>query len=158
MFNDEQIQTVINLLHSKYHRMDLSVYILKNKWQSLLYYNLLGKEQIKYVFKKLTSGISLHKHNIIFIYPFNYKYDYTYINKLNTIMTIYHEIRHQYQKRYLPIKYSKYNLCPKYGLNSDMYYKQWEEKDADGFSKQTILNNYKIISNIVDYYHWKIKV
>lgn len=156
ILSNNQIQDLINLLHKKYRNMDIKVYILKNKWQSLIYYPIFKKLQTEYIFKKLTYGIALYKYNKIFLFPFNYKMKDKKIKALNVIATIYHEIRHKYQEKNFPVKHLRYSLNAKCSLTSSNYNKQWQEKDAIGFSNKILINNYQKISKIIDYDDWKI--
>lgn len=155
LFSEVELNKIINMLSKKYIAMDLDIYLLKNKWHSLFYYFILGNDEIKNIFQSKVSGVSLHRQAKIFIYPFNYANENIEIIKLYVINTLFHEIRHQWQKLNNPIFYKKHNLNSyNYSIDSEKYSKQKHEEDATGFSQRIMIKNYKRINDIVGSHTW----
>lgn len=132
--------------------MNINIILLSNKYQIIKYL------YIEYLWTKLSliffnqlNGTSCDESNYIFILAYNFGInndEYKEINKLHCIQTIMHEIRHQFQRIYMPDKYRKYALNKQY-RKQVAHKNRWEEIDARNFSSNFMNENYKQIIKLI---------
>lgn len=150
---NEQIQKCINLLPNKYRNLDIEIIFISNKWQSLKYIYL--KEfyhNIPETFSGLIRGTSCIYYNRIFMYTCNFYFNEDYlkeVEKLRLINSLYHEIRHQWQRQKMKREFKRYNLNNEY-KNKVSYKKQWHEIDANNFASHFSLKFSNQIAKILD--------
>jgi hypothetical protein len=135
-FNNKQIQELVNLLPPEYQNLNIDVIFPKNKLQCLKWINQKHYiSLIPNIFLGKIEGSSCQYYNKCFIYLFNFDITNYSIEKMYAIKTIFHEIRHQYQRLYISDKYNDKKL------NKTKYKYKWTEQDAETFSNN-IMNKY----------------
>jgi len=98
-----QIEKIINILPCEYQNLNIELIFPKSKFQCLSYIHLKNYyENIIGIFTGWIRGSSCEYYNKCFVYTFNFDLtgEYRGIQKLYIIHTIYHEIRHQWQRLY----------------------------------------------------------
>ncbi|WP_258205555.1 hypothetical protein [Paenibacillus radicibacter] len=93
------------------------------------------KELKEILFNSHINGAFTDKNDKIIILMYNIKLkcreEDSYLILFHTISTLYHEIRHSYQRVNNPFKWCKGRMA--YVSEGDGYIQQWTEKDAYGF-------------------------
>ncbi|MGG3890259.1 DUF3920 family protein [Metabacillus fastidiosus] len=139
-----EIQSILNLLHSDYDNLGAEITIYKNKYQPLLRVlnpckSGLHYETFKMVFKRIIGGN--HFRGIISLFPFNHYFKSDEEYKLFLTYDILHEIRHAYQRIHKEKKYHVHNQNYIDATKSG-YANQWLERDANQFATR-MMNKYK---------------
>jgi len=150
----ERINNIITLLPSEYKKLNVNIILLSNKWQIFKYINMpnIWTKIKKIIFHKPYDILGTCDNDYIFVCT--YQFDMKYKNKdrdlsiLQCIQTLIHEIRHQYQKEYMPNEYKKYTINKEYQQNTE-HDDRWEEKDAYNFASNFMNDNYEKLINII---------
>lgn len=140
----KQFNQCVKLLPDKYKHLNIDITVLSYKLEFLKYIwveNMLAK--LYNVFTNKLNGTSCNHCNKIFICAFNFwiqdDFEYSKMQKLKVIETLYHEIQHQYQRQTI----NNFHVSKRVP-----YHDRWEEKDAKKFASKMMNNNYNKISKL----------
>lgn len=149
--NTMEIEQVLRLLPKKYQNLNIEIIFPRNKFHCLKWLYL--KEyfyNIPDLFKGVLTGSSSIYYNKIFIYDFNYNFKtwYSQIEKMYVFETLFHEIRHQYQRQKTKRYFKKFNSNNDYKKNTP-YELQCHEIDAKNFASKLMNELYPKIKMII---------
>lgn len=142
---NKQIESCLELLHKDYLKIDADIYIYGTRDEI---------EEDEY--GDIVDSDSRGHH--IYLYSGKSKiniYEHGYGNRienpeltghLHTIASLYHEIRHAYQYRYMKKEYSRSKWRQR---RTRLYRSLWHERDAEHFSDRMMLKNKIKINHVL---------